>query len=93
MRVTPVFLLLASAASLAPAACADEYRPEGQRWVVEIHACRVDTNRCGIFRRPVDTEGMICEFGMMKSEVEWLNEHPDYKVDEYHCSKAEDMGI
>jgi hypothetical protein len=87
MRLLPVFLLLASAAY------ANEYAPEGQRWVVEIHACRVDTHMCGVFRRPVDTEGMLCEFGMMKTEVEWLNEHPDYRVDEYHCSKAEDIGI
>jgi hypothetical protein len=87
MRFLPVFLVLASAAY------AREYQPEDQRWVVEIHACRVDTNMCGVFRRPVDTEGMLCEFGMMKSEVEWSNEHPDYRVDEYHCSKASEIGI
>lgn len=87
MRLLPVFLLLASSAY------ATEYVPEGQRWVVEMHACHMDTHRCGIFRRPVDTEGMLCEFGMMKSEVEWASEHPDYRVDEYHCSKASEIGI
>jgi hypothetical protein len=87
MRLLPVFLLLASPAH------SEEFVPESQRWVVELHACRMDTRKCETFRRPVDTEGMICEFGMMKSEVEWSREHPNYRVDEYHCSKADDIGI
>jgi hypothetical protein len=87
MRFLPVFLLLVAIARAA------EYAPEGQRWVVEIHACHVDTRKCETFRRPVDTEGALCEFGMMKSEVEWSREHPGYRVDEYHCSKADDTGI
>jgi hypothetical protein len=87
MRLLPVFLLLATTAT------AEEYRPETQRWVVEMHACDVKTHQCGLFRRPVDAEGMLCEFAMMKSEVQWTLEHPDYHVDSYHCSKSDDIGL